>query len=217
MIEAVVDSVGNRAVVKQRGEHILDGFQHGIDAADVQEGFLLAGKGGIRQVFGGGGGADCHRDVVAGGQRLECIADVGFQLGGEGRLAHPFANLFAGGGQGLDILDVQRIQRRIDAIVQPFVLEKLAVGVSRGRKPVGHADAGTGEVGNHFAERCVLAADPLDITHAEIFEPDDGRVFHVRASLVVECQGRRGGARRRVGYSSLLGLPLRRVADFLNR
>jgi hypothetical protein len=36
----------------------LDGVQHGFHALHVEVGFLLPGERQIRQVFGGGGGAD---------------------------------------------------------------------------------------------------------------------------------------------------------------
>jgi hypothetical protein len=57
--EAVVDAVGDGAVVVERGENVLDGEQDVVDAADVQEGFLLARERGVGEVLGGGAGA--HR------------------------------------------------------------------------------------------------------------------------------------------------------------
>src|SRR5690606_23942217 len=41
---AFVYAIGNGAVVVQRGEYVADLVQHVVDADDVQEGFLLAGK-----------------------------------------------------------------------------------------------------------------------------------------------------------------------------
>ena len=67
VIEALVHAIGNGAVVEQRGEHLVHGAQHAGLAAHVEEGFLLAGEGGLRQVLGGGRGAHRDRDVRAAG------------------------------------------------------------------------------------------------------------------------------------------------------
>jgi hypothetical protein len=83
VVEALVHAVGNGAVVEQRSEHFFGGADHVFDATDVQEGFLLTGERGVRQVFGGGGRAHGHGHVrVAGGQRGERGADFGVQFFG---------------------------------------------------------------------------------------------------------------------------------------
>ncbi len=53
MVEALVHAVGNRAIVEQRGKHFLGRADHVFHAADVEEGFLLAGERSVGQVFGG--------------------------------------------------------------------------------------------------------------------------------------------------------------------
>ena len=53
--ETFVDSVGNGAVIVKRSENVLHGFFDVVQPVDIQESFLLPGKRGIRQVFGGGG------------------------------------------------------------------------------------------------------------------------------------------------------------------
>ena len=55
MRETFVDAVGNGAIVVKRSENVLHGFFDVVQPVDIQEGFLLSGKRGIRQVFGGGG------------------------------------------------------------------------------------------------------------------------------------------------------------------
>ena len=45
--EALVHAVADGAVVVEGGEHLLHLVQHVLDADDVQEGFLLAGEGGV--------------------------------------------------------------------------------------------------------------------------------------------------------------------------
>ena len=51
--------------------------------------------------------------------------------------------------------------------------EELAVGVCRCREAARQSDTGIGQIGNHFPERGVLAADALDVSHAETIEPFD--------------------------------------------
>ena len=53
--ETFVDAVGNGAVVVKRSKNVLHGFFDVVQPVDIQESFLLPGKRGIRQVFGGGG------------------------------------------------------------------------------------------------------------------------------------------------------------------
>src|SRR5260370_29401602 len=68
VVEGLVDGVGDRPVVVERGEYALERRHRVGKAADVEESLLLTGEGRIRQVFGGGAGA--HRDrhaVVASG------------------------------------------------------------------------------------------------------------------------------------------------------
>ena len=65
VVEALVDAVGDGAVGEQRGvaaPHRVE--QHRL-AADVQEGLVLAGEAGGRQILGGRGTAHRDRQVVA--------------------------------------------------------------------------------------------------------------------------------------------------------
>jgi hypothetical protein len=94
MVEALVHAIGDRAIVEQRGEHLVNRLDHALEAADVEEGLLLPGEGGIGQILGGRGGTHGDRDILA---RAE--ACIGF--------AHRIRSA-AGSG-------VARIQPRISA------------------------------------------------------------------------------------------------------
>src|SRR5690606_18753509 len=63
VLEAVVHAVGDRAIVVQRGEDFLERVDDVIGTADIEEGFLLAGKRGIGQVLGGGRGTHGDGDI----------------------------------------------------------------------------------------------------------------------------------------------------------
>jgi len=171
---ALVDAVADGTVVVQRREHLLDLLQHAVDVADIQEGFLLAGKRGVGQVFGGGRRAHrVRRSRVAGGQlvvgRANRLLERRRQRGG----ADPAADLGAGLRQGLDVVDIQRSQLRADALGQAAVAQELAKRVRRGGKPTGHTHTAGRELADHFAEAGVLAADRLDIGHPQLVKRYD--------------------------------------------
>ncbi len=53
VLETLMYPVGNGAIVVERREDLAHGVEDVVDPFDVEEGFLLSGKGRIRQVFGG--------------------------------------------------------------------------------------------------------------------------------------------------------------------
>lgn len=144
---------------------------HIVHAADIEEGFLLAGERGVRKVFGGSGGTHCHGEVVvAVGQGGEGLADLAVETGRELGFHHPLADLRAGLGQGVDVVDVQGVQGRVDTVVEATLLEEVTVGLGGGGKSAGYGNAGTGQVADHLAEGCVLAPHMLYIMDAELIE-----------------------------------------------
>ena len=188
MIEALVHAVGDGAVVEQRGEDFLGGADHVVHATDVEEGFLLAGEGCIRQVFGGGRGTHGHGHVVvAGAHGGEGFTNLLVQLGGELGVHHPLANLRAGLGQGIDVIDIQGVERCVDLRIQAALLEKVAISLSRSGETAGNRNAGAGQVADHLAEGCVLAPHMLNIVIAELIE---GNYVLYQGDLSTNCIGK---------------------------
>ena len=188
MVEALVHTVGDGTVIEQRGEHFLRSTDHVVHAADVEEGFLLAGERGVWQVFGGGRGAHGHGHVVVAiGHFGEGGTDLGIQTRREFGFHHPLANLRAGLGQGVDIVHVQGIERRMDAVVEPTLLEEITVRLSRSGKAARHGHAGTGKIADHLAQGCVLAPHMLHIMDAELFE---GNYVLYQGDLSTSCIGK---------------------------
>src|SRR5688572_9890268 len=66
-------------------------------------------------------------------------------------------------------------QLGVDNLGQTAVGDEMAVGIRGGCEAIGYPDAGGGEVSDHLAQRCVLAADLVEIGEAEVGEPDDCR------------------------------------------
>ncbi len=161
MLEAVVDAVGDRAVVVQRGEHFLDLVHDIVGAGHVEEGLLLAGEGGIGQIFGGGRGAHRDGDIAAAvftAQLGVGAADVLVQFRVERGIDHPTADFLAGQGQGTDIFHVQRGQLVEDALGQIVMGDEVLEGFRGGCITAGDRHPQTGQVADHFAKRRILAA-----------------------------------------------------------
>src|SRR5690606_14443179 len=57
---------------------------------------------------------------------------------------------------------------------QPARLEEFAKGLGGRGEAARHPDSGRRQLADHLAERCVLAADDLDVIHAELVERYDG-------------------------------------------
>jgi len=150
-------------------------------APHVEEGFLLAGEGGFGQVFSGRRGAHCHRDAVAGVHGGPALEHGALEVGVEGRIHDPLADARAAARQRLDVLDVERGKLGSDALVETILVQELAVGVGSGGEALRHAHAEAGEGAQHFAYRGILAADALDILHADFVEGQ--YVFHHRCVL----------------------------------
>ena len=174
-------AVADGAVVVQRGKHLFHLVQHVFDADDVQESFLLTGKRRVGQVFGGGRGA--HREaglVIARAQRGKTLAHGLFKIRREGLGFDQRTNLCARFGQRPHVFGVERVEHGVDLVVQPVVGQKHAKRMRRGGKAGRHAHAfgPGGELRNHLAEAGVLAANGLDIAHAQVFKRHDqgGRI-----------------------------------------
>ncbi len=172
MGKALVHAVGDGAVVVQRGEHVLDLVEHVVDAADVQVGLLLAGERGVGEVFGGG--RRTHRERGLGAFALRHagieLADFLFQARLERCGRDPVADLGAGLGQGLDVVDVQGLQALRDALGQVVVGKEVAEGERGGGKAARNPDAGFRQLGDHLPQRRILAADDFHVSHAQLLE-----------------------------------------------
>src|SRR5690606_1667425 len=137
----------------------------------VQEGFLLTGKGGIRQVFGGSGGAYGDGEIVIAGSQLgESLANCLVQSFGEVGFHDPLTDLGTGTGQSVNVIHVQRVQGSVDPVVETTLLEKLAIGISSGGKAARYGNTRAGQIADHFAKRGVLAADTLDIPNTQLLK-----------------------------------------------
>ena len=131
MGEALVHAIGDRAVVVQRCEHVLDRVEQVVDAVDVEEGLLLAGERRIGQIFRGGRRA--HRE-----RQRRCpapFASASYARGspasscaGNGCVEDPAADFLPGLRQRLHVVDIELVQRFFDALGEPALRQKIAIG-----------------------------------------------------------------------------------------
>ena len=94
--------------------------------------------------------------------------------------------------EGRDVVDVELGKRLVDALREPARVEEFAKREGGGGEAAGHADAGAGKLADHLAERRVLAADALDIGHAQAIEPDHPLLLvHLPAPCPMRTRRRR--------------------------
>ena len=99
MIKAVMDAIGNRAIVKQRREYIFNPLLHRGEPGHIQIGFLLTREGGGWQIFCGRRGTHRHGQFALGRLTHGGIGGShrGFERGLQRRIEHPLSNLTTGG------------------------------------------------------------------------------------------------------------------------
>ena len=191
MREALVDAVGDGAVVVEGGEDLLHVLEDGVDADDVEHRFLLTGEGGVGKVFSRGGRTNGNGDFLL--TVLEPFvefADFLFELGRERSGFNPAADLGAGSGERLDVVDVKGGETLSNALLETAFLQEEAEGFGRGGETVRHADAGARELAEQFAERSVLAADAINVGHAKLTKGENVTTLYHAYPLKPQEPGR---------------------------
>ncbi len=175
VVKALVDAVGNGAVVVERREHFPDRVQDRFQAFHIQEGFLLSGEGGIRQVLGGGRRAYGDGNLAAGLRHHLAISgrDLVIEARGQGRLQDPAANFSAGLGQGIHVIHIERGQGGVNALLQSGFAQEIPIGLRRGGEAIRHMNACGAQVADHFTEGGILATHAVYIAHPKAIKPDD--------------------------------------------
>ena len=173
MGKTLVHAVADGPVVVEAGKHFPDFVQHLFDADDVQKSFLLAGKGGIRQVFSGSRRTHGERGGgVVSTQGGEGHANGLLKISGKRLDLDHGPDLGTDASQGFDVLRIQRTQAGVDATGEVLKGQKVAKSVGRRGKACGDLDAG-GQVGNHLAETGVFTANRIDVGHSQVFKRYD--------------------------------------------
>ena len=163
VIELVVDTVGNCAVIEQRGIHFVNAALEVLLAPHVQKGLLLTGEGGFRQILRG------RRRAYGDG---ELVTLAHFAPGGEnllvqpcreGRGEHPASNLFSDDGKSVDVIHVERGENGANSLIQTALRQEIPIRVRSGGKAAGHRYPEIRKPRDHFTDRGILPSDQLDI------------------------------------------------------
>ena len=174
MNEPLMDTIGNSAVVVERGKYLPDGCQQIVQSVDIEKGFLLPGERGIGQIFGGSRGTHRHGNII--GCLLQQLfvssSDLLLQSWQQRRRHDPAANLCTGISQCCDIFNIQRGKNLFDALRQTALRQEITIGSSGCGKTAGNPHPGLSQLTDHLPERSVLATDAAHISHAQLVQPD---------------------------------------------
>ena len=118
VVIALMHPVGDGAIVEERRKHMLDGGHDRVYAAHVEEGLLLTGEGGVRHVFGGGGGSHRKGSLEASAQLVIGLAHRLLQRRLEGGVHHPVTDLLTSPVEGGDVVHIQAIEQVVDLAVE---------------------------------------------------------------------------------------------------
>ncbi len=125
--------------------------ENGVKTLNVEEGFLLTGKGSVRHIFCSSGGAHRKRGVfVIGGKLCISFADGIFQLRLEGSVDNPLADLRARFRKLGNIVNIRFIQQFINALVYAALVQKLVKRVGGCGETIRNGNTHSGKVSNHF-------------------------------------------------------------------
>merc|ERR1711974_500965 len=118
----------NGAIVVQRSENFLDRDLYVVEAANVQESFLLARKRSVWQIFCGGGRAHRYSNFsITFSQLFEGLFYRGVQLCRKWRIDNPLTDILVGFQQGFHVVHVQTFQALFDAFAEAALLKEVSV------------------------------------------------------------------------------------------
>ncbi len=150
--------------------------QHRIVALDIEEGFLLSGKRGIRHIFRRGRGAHGKRCLgVAFRELVIGVMDSVFQLWRERRIDDPLPDLRPGFRQFANVINVRVIQQLIDTLVDAALVKKLIKSIRRGGESVRDRYPCFRQIGDHLTQRGIFSPHAVNIVHTELVIPEHQR------------------------------------------
>ena len=171
MRKALVNAVADGTVVVKRRKHFLHAGENLIDPHHIEVRFLLTSKGGVRQVFCGRGRTHGDRDFfLTVLQPIVELTNFFFEFRREGRFFHPTADFGTGFGKRMHVFNVKTFETLGDTRFKTAFLNEKPERFSRRREAVGHTDTRRRELAEKFAQRRILAADAVNVSHAQLAE-----------------------------------------------
>jgi hypothetical protein len=166
---------------------------------DIEEGIVLAGEAGGRQVFRGGGTADGDGQIrpVLILERAPCLQNFLAHRPRQPGGIDDLAGARTGARQCLDIGLVEWIEQTVEFVPGVRRADGIAEGLSGDGEAVGQLHTERPELSVHLGKRSVLAAHQGDIVVTQLVEPANvGRTGHwsissVRAGVWAEAEDAR--------------------------
>jgi len=183
-------AIRDSPIREEGGKAALAGINHGFRPTDIEVGVLLAGKGGVREVLGGGGRTDRNIDalavflfhfVVGADDRL---AQVGRELGGADDISRFGTALL----EVTQIVGVQPGQGVANGGLNPRLFEEVAIGKGGDGVPIGHRHPLRRQLLMHFTQGSILAAHYRHILDANVIKPENKCCFVLMFHLVLPCE-----------------------------
>ena len=173
MLEALMHAIRDGAIVEERGEDLVHRLQHGRRAAHVEKRLLLTGKGSFRQILRGGGGAHRDGNLSIAAHARERAHYRRFERGRKGRRHDGLSDVRAGRRELIHVVDVEAGECLGDARGKSALHEEVAKRLGGRCEASRNMHAERGELSDHLAERCIFAADRLDVAHRQVFKWHD--------------------------------------------
>ena len=175
VVEFLLLPVSDGPVGEQRGEAGPAGLQQRGVAPNVEVGVLLAGKGGVGEILGGGARSHggIHFRAVALAQLVVGVLDRLLHVGRHGGAADERSNFFAPFGQQGEVRRVEPVQQLFDLAPDAAGIDVVIVGVGGNGKPVRHAYPLVRQIDEHFPEGGVLPTHHRHVADAHFRKPID--------------------------------------------
>jgi hypothetical protein len=155
----------------------------------IQISFLLAGKAGIRQIFGrrttANGNIERFRGTYP--KPVICVHNRHSQVDWQFRSQDCLPNLPAALLQAPSILRIESGQLITNGDIQVGHLQKIPICVGRNRKAVCQVDSLPGQLASHLSQRRILAANEGHILDADFVEPADEIDFNSNGDARTGC------------------------------
>ncbi|KAF5033633.1 hypothetical protein DSECCO2_604660 [anaerobic digester metagenome] len=165
VVEALFRTVIDRTGAVERCPALLDGLKQVLLAADVEVGLLLAGKGRIGQVFGGGRRPDSD-DHRFGREPAVGKADVFANPFRHRRLEHQPLRLLGGVVERSAVLNIEPLETGEEAVLKTGFDQKASEGLRRHDECPRNGKADRG----HLSQRSPLASNRRDVLLANLLE-----------------------------------------------
>src|SRR5680860_1055132 len=136
---------------------------------------MMTGEGSIREMFSCCRGENGHGHghlVIAVEYFAVGILQRDFQGFGKGCINNPLSYLRPYTGKFVHVVNIKTVEKIINLVLQAVFGQKLTVGVRSGGKTTGNRYTCIGEITDHFTERGIFAAYPVNIGHSQMIKPD---------------------------------------------